>query len=146
MKVADYFSDQEKGCITEAIKNAELNTSGEIRVHIESRCKENVMDHAAWVFDMLEMHKTKERNGVLFYLAVKDRKFAIIGDAGINGKVQGDFWNDIKDAMLAHFRDGDFALGLAEGINIAGKKLSEQFPYMDDDVNELSDDISFGEG
>jgi len=90
------------------------------------------------------MHKTKLRNGVLFYLSVHDHKFAIIGDLGINQAVPGNFWDEIKEGMLKQFREGEFAAGLAEGILRAGQQLKEHFPYQKDDVNELPDDISFG--
>ncbi|MFO7829685.1 MAG: TPM domain-containing protein, partial [Bacteroidales bacterium] len=84
MKASEFFSTEQKKQITDAIKEAELNTSGEIRVHIEMDCKEDVLDRAAFMFEKLAMHKTELRNGVLFYLSIKDRKFAILGDAGIN--------------------------------------------------------------
>ncbi|HCI56467.1 MAG TPA: TPM domain-containing protein [Bacteroidales bacterium] len=143
MKASLFFTKSEKNAILEAIKEAEKNTSGEIRVHIETRCKEDVLDRAAWIFRKLGMDKTRERNGVLFYLAVKDRKFAIIGDAGINSKVPEGFWNQIKEIMEKNFKEGHFAEGLSEGIKLAGEKLKEYFPYNRDDINELSDDISF---
>ena len=104
------------------------------------------MDRAAWWFGKLEMQKTEQRNGVLFYLAVKDRKFAILGDAGINAVTPDDFWDHIKEKMLASFEKGEFAAGLKEGIFMAGEQLKKHFPYQDDDVNELSDDISFEGG
>ena len=141
----DLFTEQEQQQIVGAVKEAELNTSGEIRVHIERKCKEDVLDHAAFMFDQLEMQKTELRNGVLIYLAVEDRKLAILGDAGINMKVPKDFWNDTKDLMIKHFKEGEFAAGLANGIKLAGQQLKEHYPYESDDVNELSDDISFGE-
>lgn len=144
MAVADFFSESEKKQIKDAIKVAELNTSGEVRVHIEGRCKGEVLDCAAFWFEQLKMHKTTARNGVLFYLAVTDRKFAILGDAGINAKVPGNFWENIKEHMLACFKEGRFADGLSEGILMAGEQLKTHFPYQDDDVNELSDEISFG--
>ncbi|HOU97056.1 MAG TPA: TPM domain-containing protein [Bacteroidales bacterium] len=143
MKASLFFTKSEKNAILEAIKEAEKNTSGEIRVHIETRCKEDVLDRAAWIFRKLGMDKTRDRNGVLFYLAVKDRKFAIIGDAGINSKVPEGFWNQIKEIMEKNFKEGHFAEGLSEGIKLAGEKLKEYFPYNRDDINELSDDISF---
>ena len=90
------------------------------------------------------MNKTELRNGVLFYLAVKSRKFAILGDSGINAKVPEDFWDKIKEDMAAHFKKGEFTEGLVKGIEEAGKSLKAYFPYKSDDVNELSDDISFG--
>ena len=141
----DFLSEEEKKRIVDAIKEAELNTSGEIRVHIESRCKGNVLDRAAYIFKKLKMHKTAQRNGVLFYLAYKDRKFAILGDAGINSKVPENFWDEIKDRMAAKFKEGKFAEGLSEGIIESGNQLKKHFPYQTDDVNELSDEISFGD-
>ena len=144
MIAANFFSKEEKEKIREAVKTAETSTSGEIRVHIDNHCKEDVMDRAAWWFAKLEMHKTEQRNGVLFYLAVKDHKFAILGDAGINAVTPDDFWDTIKEQMLEHFRVGKFADGLSKGIHLAGEALQSHFPYQDDDVNELSDEISFG--
>ncbi len=140
----DFFSAEQKKQIVEAVQAAEKETSGEIRVHIAERCKGDVLDCAAYIFEKLEMHKTKLRNGVLFYLSVKDRKFAILGDAGINAVVPDNFWNEVKDAMLEEFRKGQFSEGLVKGIAMAGEKLKAFFPYRDDDINELSDDISFG--
>ncbi len=143
-KAKDFFSLQDKEDITTAIKNAELETSGEIRVHIENECDGDVMDRAATVFDKLGMTKTQLRNGVLFYLAVKNRKFAVIGDIGINAEVSDDFWDMTKFKMLNHFRDGNFSQGLIDGIELVGSQLKEYFPYHSSDVNELSDEISFG--
>ena len=140
----DFFSAEQKKQIVEAVQAAEKETSGEIRVHIAERCKGDVLDCAAYIFEKLEMHKTRLRNGVLFYLSVKDRKFAILGDAGINAVVPENFWNEVKDAMLDEFRKGHFSEGLVKGIAMAGEKLKAFFPYKDDDINELSDDISFG--
>ena len=144
MNAINFFSKEEKEVIKSAVKEAELNTSGEIRVHIDNHCKEDVMDRASWWFGKLEMQKTEQRNGVLFYLAVKDHKFAILGDAGINAVTPEDFWDQIKEKMLASFKEAAFANGLKEGILMAGEALKSQFPYQDDDVNELSDEISFG--
>lgn len=144
MIAANFFSKEEKEKIKSAVKKAETSTSGEIRVHIDNHCKEDVMDRAAWWFGKLEMQKTELRNGVLFYLAVKDKKFAILGDAGINSLTPEDFWDSIKEKMLQLFQEGEFTEGLSEGILLAGKALQEHFPHQDDDVNELSDEISFG--
>ncbi len=144
MNAVNFFSKEEKEVIKSAVKEAELNTSGEIRVHIDNHCKEDVMDRAAWWFGKLEMQKTEQRNGVLFYLAVKDQKFAILGDAGINAVTPEDFWDSIKEKMMASFKEGALAIGLKEGILMAGEALKSHFPYQDDDVNELSDEISFG--
>ena len=146
MKSQQLFSEKEKEAIVNAIKAAELNTSGEIRVHIEDHFKENnVLDRAVKVFAELGMHKTELRNGVLFYLAITDRKFAIIGDAGINQKVPKDFWDNIKERMASKFREGLFTDGLTEGLYLAGEQMKQHFPRAIDDVNELSDEISFGD-
>jgi len=142
--VKDLFSKDEEQWIKQAIMNAELDTSGEIRVHIENTCNGDVMDRAAFVFEKLNMHKTKLRTGVLIYLAVKNRKFAIIGDKGINKVVPGNFWDDIKQRMLNHFRNGEFTKGITEAIRMAGNQLKDHFPYQSDDKNELSDEVSFG--
>jgi len=143
--IESFFSEEAKSLIVDEVKNAEKSTSGEIRVHIENRCKGDVMDCAAFVFEKLEMHKTELRNGVLFYLAVKDHKFAIIGDAGINAAVPDNFWDEVKERMLEEFKLERFAEGLIDGIQMAGEKLKEFFPYQADDINELPDDISFGD-
>ena len=144
MKPANFFSPEDKKQISEAIRFAEKNTSGEIRIHIEGKCKEDALDRASYIFEKLEMHKTELRNGVLFYIAVQDHKFAILGDAGINQATAEDFWEDIKAAMLNHFKEGNFTAGLAEGIKMTGEQLKKHFPYQDNDINELSDEISFG--
>jgi len=144
MSAYKFFTEEEKAKVTHAIKSAELNTSGEIRVHVEDHCQEEVLDCAAFWFKKLKMHKTALRNGVLFYLAVNDRKFAILGDAGINAKVPENFWEEIKERMLSRFKEDRFADGLSEGILMAGDQLKNHFPYQKDDVNELSDEISFG--
>jgi uncharacterized membrane protein len=138
------ISKQDQEDIKQAIMNAELDTSGEIRVHIENNCPGDVMDRAAYVFEKLQMHETEKRNGVLLYLALKNRKFAVIGDAGINQKVPDDFWDSIKMEMLNHFREGNFAEGLIYGITQTGEHLKKFFPYHTNDINELSDEISFG--
>ena len=138
------FSADEKQVIANAIKNAELNTSGEIRVHIEPKCKEDVLDHAAFIFEKLEMHKTENRNGILFYLSLDDHKFAVIGDVGINQKVGDEFWETIKNEMIPLFKEDKMVAGLAMGIEKSGIELKKYFPYQSDDKNELDDEISFG--
>ena len=145
MSVQNFFSEAEKKQIVEAIEEAELNTSGEIRLHVEGSCKSDVLDRAAYIFEKLGMHKTELRNGVLFYLAVTDHKFAILGDAGINAKVPANFWDEIKETVIAGFRKGKYADGLSKGIQKTGEKLKAEFPYQSDDKNELSNEISFGE-
>lgn len=143
-KPAAFFTEEEKKQITDAIKTAELNTSGEIRVHIESNCTEDELDRAAFWFAQLNMHKTEQRNGVLFYMAIDDHKLAILGDIGINAKVEDGFWNSTRDHMLGFFKEGKYAMGLSTGIIEAGMQLKQHFPYLANDVNELDDEISFG--
>ncbi len=144
MNVQKYFTEENKLQITNAIRAAEMNTSGEIRVHIEKYCKADVLDRAAYVFEKMEMHKTQLRNGVLFYLAVEDHQFAILGDAGINQKVPEDFWETTKELVLSKFKEGNLTEGLTSGILMAGEQLKTHFPYLKNDVDELSNDISFG--
>lgn len=145
MQPSHFFTREEKEDIAKAIREAELNTSGEIRVHIERHCNGDVLDRSAYLFAKLGIHKTEKRNGVLFYLAVDVHKFAILGDAGINAVTPEDFWDNIKEKMLVEFREKRFCGGLELGIRMAGEQLKEHFPYQQDDINELPDDISFGD-
>ena len=140
----ELFTAEQKPQIVAAIREAEKNTSGEIRVHIDKKCKEDVLDRAAYMFDALDMQKTALRNGVLIYLATEDRQFAILGDAGINQKVPVGFWDGVRDLMISNFKQGKFTEGLSEGIKLAGEQLKKHFPYQSNDKNELADDISFG--
>jgi len=140
----EFLSKQELDDIKQAILNAELDTSGEIRVHLEKVCAGDVMDRAAHTFEKLGMHKTALRNGVLFYLALKNRKFAVIGDAGVNAVVPESFWESLNAEMINFFRENRFAEGLIYGIHHTGEYLKKSFPYKKDDINELPDDISFG--
>ncbi len=135
------FSDEEQEQIKQAIVSAEKATSGEVRVCIEKHCKTEPMKRAIESFEKLDMHTTKLRNGVLIYLAVEDRKFAIIGDTGINKLVPDGFWETTKDAMLDRFKHNDMVGGLCLGIEEAGKQLKKYFPYLYNDENELPDDV-----
>lgn len=144
MATSSFLSDQEQANVLAAISDAESHTSGEIRLHLESRCRGGVLDRAAVVFETLAMHKTALRNGVLFYLATEDRKFAILGDGGINAVVPDGFWNEVKDTVIAGLAGGNPAEGIASGIRLAGQQLSTHFPVEENDINELSNDISFG--
>ncbi len=140
-----FFSADEQKRILEAIEKAEDHTSGEIRLHLEGRCPtEEPLDHAKELFFQLEMDKTAQRNGVLIYLATASHRFAILGDEGIHRVVPENFWEDVKDLMVSHFREDDFSQGMVEGIARIGEKLHEFFPWQSDDANELPDEISFG--
>lgn len=139
-----FFTAEQRDDIKQAIRDAELDTSGEIRVHIENKCKGDILDCAAYVFGKLGMQKTALRNGVLIYLSLQNRTFAIIGDSGINAVVPENFWESTKQLMINHFREGRFTEGLIEGISQAGQQLKKHFPHQQNDINELSDEISFG--
>jgi len=137
-----FLSSEERRRIVEAIRAAEARTSGEIRVHLDRRCKGDPQDAAKRVFEKLKMHATAEKNGVLLYLAVKDRQFAVIGDSGIDEKVEPAFWDSLRDSMLDEFRQDRFGEGIAAAVEEIGKRLSSAFPKKEGDVNELSDDVS----
>ena len=140
----NFFTDEEGYEIVAAIKEAEKNTSGEIRLHLATRSKKPPIEEAWEMFGELHMHQTIQRNGVLIYLSVKDHKFAIVADKGINEVVPAGFWDDIAQHMSTNFKERQFVKGLAEGIQKVGEKLKEFFPYQEDDENELPDEISFG--
>lgn len=144
MKVKEFINKDQEQLLINSIKKAELNTSGEIRVHIESKCGENVLERAVYVFNYLKMFNTAQRNGVLFYIAADSRKFAIIGDEGINNVVPKDFWDKIKQEMISYFSKGDYIKGMCVGIEEVGNSLKEYFPYQNDDINEQPDEISYG--
>lgn len=140
------FNEEEQERVVHAINVAENLTSGEIRVVVENVVGQDTtaFDKAKSYFEKLNMHKTVQRNGVLIYLAIADHQFAIIGDAGINKVVPDNFWEITKDKMLFHFRQGNYVRGVVEGIQEAGEQLRQYFPRQDDDINELPNDIHFG--
>lgn len=144
MFTRSFFNSHEKEEILKAIAEAEKNTSGEIRVHVESHSGPDPVSRAEAVFQTLGMANTELHNGVLIYLAVKDHKFAIIGDEGIYRAVPPGFWDETKSQMEALFREGRFKDGVVLGIRLAGENLARYFPCMADDVNELPDTISEG--
>ena len=108
MNVKEFIGEKGKALIEQAIKEAELNTSGEIRVHLEGKCSGDPLQRAVYIFNYLKMYNTQARNGVLVYVAVDSRKFAIIGDAGINAAVPEDFWDSIKEKMRSNFASGNY--------------------------------------
>ncbi|MBK9273013.1 MAG: TPM domain-containing protein [Flavobacteriales bacterium] len=139
-----FLTPAERERVKAAIAQAEHATSGELRVHLEDRCEEDVLDHAAFIFDELGMHRTAARNGVLIYVSVGDHRLAVIGDAGINAVVPPNFWNDVLGVLRLHFAAGRHADGLCEAARMVGEKLKAHFPRRSDDRNELPDDISIG--
>lgn len=143
-KIEDFLTAEEEQEIIAAIRDAEKNTSGEIRVHLEKTSKTDVFDRAMEVFHNLKMDNTKLQNGVLIYVAVEDRNFVIFGDKGINDVVSDDFWDTTRNAIQLQFKQGNFKQGLVDGILKAGKALEQNFPWEHDDTNELPNTISKG--
>jgi uncharacterized membrane protein len=141
-----YFSPEERQRIVEAVQKAETNTSGEIRVFIESRCSfMDALDRAKEIFSKLQMQNTAQRNAVLVYVAIKDRQLAILGDEGIHEKVGDEYWNDAVKKMITHFNRNNYTEGIRECVLEIGEALKNHFPYnKDTDINELPDDIVFG--
>jgi len=140
----DLLSEAERERVLQAIHKAEERTSGEVRVHLDDTITDNVLDHAAFVFEELGMFRTRDRNGVLIYVSLADRQAAVIGDAGINARVPEGFWDDVLALLREDFSHGRFADGLCKAIGQVGEKLHTLFPYQRDDRNELPNDISFG--
>lgn len=139
-----FLSESDEKEVIKAIQKAELNTSGEIRIHIEGKATKDAYKRALDVFNELNMHQTEQRNGVLIYVATEDKKFAICGDKGINDVVADDFWDSTRDTIAEHFKKGNFKDGLVAGILNAGVQLKQFFPWLTDDENELSNEISKG--
>lgn len=141
-KVEDFLTAAQEQQVIAAIRTAERTTSGEIRVHLESRCSGDAYLRAQEIFHLLKMDNTKEENGILFYIAVSDRKFAIIGDKEIHKQVGDDFWSRIKELLLSRFRESVFHTGLIEAIHLTGEQLARYFPWDVTDTNELPDEIT----
>ncbi|WP_299777388.1 TPM domain-containing protein [uncultured Formosa sp.] len=143
-KVEKFLTQKEESEIVEAIRQAENQTSGEIRIHIEKTTSIDVYERAMEVFHMLKMNTTKLQNGVLIYVAVEDKTFVIYGDKGINDVVDDTFWDTTKDVIQSYFKQGKFKEGLVEGVLRAGKELQANFPWDASDINELPNEISNG--
>ena len=143
-KVEDFLTTKEEQEIVKTIRQAEKTTSGEIRVHIETTSYKNHFDRALEVFHLLKMFETKDRNGVLIYIAVNDKKFIIYGDKGINAVVPKKFWESTKNAIEKQFKLRKFKQGIIDGILKAGKELQTHFPLKSNDIDELSNEISKG--
>ncbi len=141
----DFLNKVDQETIVKAIEDAELGTSGEIRVHFEPKANEPVLDKAAETFALLHMHKTKLRNGVLIYIAYQDRSFAVIGDVGINKVVADNFWEKEKEILASHFKNQEFTKGVCAAIKGIAVILAKHFPYHDGLSGELPNEISVGE-
>lgn len=141
-----FFSTEENELIVQAIRDAEKQTSGEVRIFVESKCSFiDPLDRAKEIFTQFKMENTEHRNGVLFYVALKDRQLAIYGDTGIHQKTGDDYWKAAVDNMLSHFNKENYAEGIASCVSLIGKALQQHFPFNKDvDKNELPDEIIFG--
>jgi len=137
-----FFTKEEDSQIIRAIQKAEKATSGELRIHLTKQIKKDPIKEAIRIFKLLGMHKTKQRNGCLILIGLKNKKVVVIGDKGINDIVRNNFWNDIIEVMVEGFKNDRYVEGLEKGILMIGEKLKQYFPYATDDVNELSDEIS----
>ena len=140
----DFLTPGQEKEIVEAIIQAEKQTSGEIRVHIEKTSNGDVNERAHNVFHLLKMDETELQNGVLIYVAVEDRSFVICGDKGIDKVVPENFWDKTKEAIENQFKNGDFKNGIMEGVLMAGEQLKHFFPFTNNDRNELDNEISKG--
>lgn len=144
MASEELLTEEQEQRVIEAINNAEQQTSGEIRVHIEHHCKREPLERAARIFHELGMDQTKLENGVLIYIASDDHKAAVYAGKGIHEQVEEDFWSDVLDTLISHFKENDYETGIEKTIQKVGKKLQELFPYQQKgDLNELSNDISY---
>ena len=145
-KKKHFFTESQEAQIIESVRTAELRTSGEVRVFVESRCKYmDAIDRAVEIFFDLQMHRTADRNAVLVYVALKDRQLAVFGDEGIHTKVGTEFWNREVAAMISTFNRNDYASGISNCIKDIGESLHQHFPYDEKtDKNELPDNIVFG--
>ena len=142
MPITGSLTEENLQQLKSAIASAEDKTSGEIRLYIEEECEADVMDRAAFIFEKLKMHETELRNGVLLYVAFGHKKFAIIGDAGINQHTGNEFWDSVKELMLPEFKKDDLTTGLIIGIAAIAEKVKLFFPYELGDKNEISNDIA----
>ncbi|MGF1532876.1 MAG: TPM domain-containing protein [Bernardetiaceae bacterium] len=142
-----YFDETAEKRIIAAIQEAEARTSGEIMVHIETRCPSDALSRGLQLFRQLGVDQTKLHNGVLIYAAINDRRLAIIADTGINAVVAESFWEQTKAQIIAYFLDEEYTDGLVEGICLVGDALAHYFPVVRDqpNINQLPDEISFGQ-
>ena len=139
-----FFTQAEEARIIGAIKEAEHTTSGEIRFFVESKCEGDAYERGVAVFHHLQLHEKNHRNGVLIYLATKDRKFAIVGDEAIHTKVTDNFWESVRSTMIDMFKEGKITEGVCEAVKQVGEKLKESFPFDANDTKGYTDKINHG--
>ena len=142
--VRKFMTESDLEAVARAVAEVEAGTAGEIRVHLDARCSGDPMTRAVALFERLGMTRTALRNGVLIYLAIEDRKLAVIGDAGIHARVPADYWERLKERLVADCRAGRPRDGLVKAVRDVGEALTHHFPRAPDDRNELSDEVSLG--
>jgi uncharacterized membrane protein len=143
VKQSEFTAQLDAARIEAAIANAERNTSGEIRVHVQPRAVGADLDTVARrTFERLGMTSTAQRNGVLLFIASEENRFVILGDSGIHEKVGTDFWNAIAARLHEDFKAGQFSEGIVRAVTSCGEQLKHFFPYQSDDVNELPNALS----
>src|SRR6266550_3217592 len=145
MKQKEFIEKLDQDRIVKAIQNAEEQTSGEIRIHVQPKSGSDIRQFAERTFERLGMTKTALRNGVLLFIAAEENRFAILGDRGIDQKVPAGFWDEIAAKLTIRFKNCEFTDGIVEAINAAGEHLKQYFPRATDDVNELPDQINISE-
>ena len=143
MRTREFLTKLEHDRIVQAIREAEMKTSGEIRVLIQrGKLKSDPVVAAQRKFRRLDMHKTRERNAVLIFVAPRAHKFAVIGDKAVHEKCGEEFWQHIVEEMRTHFQNEKFSHALVEAIEKIGKVLASHFPRARANANELPDEIS----
>ena len=143
MSTNGFLTDKQEKGIIKAIAEAENKTSGEVRVHIEHKSNRDPLERAARIFHELGMDETELQNGVLIYIATEDHKAAVYAGKGIHTQVEEGFWNDVLNILLEHFKKQEYEIGIVEAVKKVGIKLKKLYPYQSDDVNELTDEISY---
>jgi uncharacterized membrane protein len=143
MPAREFLSEEDEKLLVDAIERAEIDTTGEIRVHIEFKCKKDPLERAKELFHELEMDQTEARNGVILYIATDDKKVAIFGDEGFSKKVNDHFWQDEIDSLISEFKKGNFEAGIERVVGDIGEKLKIYFPSDGNDPDELGNEISF---
>ncbi|HEX6981779.1 MAG TPA: TPM domain-containing protein [Balneolaceae bacterium] len=143
MPSLNFLTEAQERQVIKAIEEAEQQTSGEVRVHIEHYCKGEPLERAAVIFHELGMDQTELQNGVLIYIASEDHKAAVYAGKGIFNQVEKGFWSDVLNVLTEHFKKGEYEEGIEDAVKKAGAKLVEMFPYQKADIDELSNDISY---